>query len=160
MSCRLVEAETALVEIIETFAAANGVDDILSFKTGKMLYALGNVYVSQKRFQKGLELHSRCLRQYRATLGDSHHRIGDICHRLADDNLRFGHLAEALVLINQALKVFRNRHQYRQELCRTLYKASQVSRAMGEERQSAEKLQEAVNCAGFWSLVIAVALTS
>ncbi|KAJ5921327.1 tetratricopeptide repeat domain-containing protein [Penicillium verhagenii] len=119
-----VQAEQALLEIIEIFKNANGVDDVLSFKTGKMLYALGNVYVSQGRFTEGFEYHTRCLKQYRATLGDSHHRIGDICHRLADDNLRFKNHAEARhpllsnvlqlksiakaplprVLINQALK--------------------------------------------------------
>lgn len=60
-----------------------------------MLYALGNVYVSRGMFAEGFEYHTRCLKQYRATLGDSHHRIGDICHRLADDNLRLKNHAEA-----------------------------------------------------------------
>lgn len=60
-----------------------------------MLYALGNVYVSQGRYVEGLNLHTRCLKQYRATLGDTHHRIGDACVRLADDNIRFQNYAEA-----------------------------------------------------------------
>ncbi|KAM3476171.1 hypothetical protein MY8738_007067 [Beauveria namnaoensis] len=139
------DAERALLEIIDIFASHNGVDDTLSFKTGKMLYALGNVYVSQEMFQQGLELHNRCLKQYRATLGDSHHRIGDICHRLSDDNLYFGNYAEAQarVLINQALKVFSGRRQYRQELARSTYKASQVSRAMGNNSKAEAELQEA-----------------
>jgi len=60
-----------------------------------MLYALGNVYVSQGRYEEAFEMHTRCLKQYRATLGDLHHRIGDACHRLADDNIRFKDLPEA-----------------------------------------------------------------
>ncbi|EGX95344.1 NB-ARC and TPR domain protein [Cordyceps militaris CM01] len=137
------DAERVLLEIIQIFASHNGVDDTLSFKTGKMLYALGNVYVSQGKLQQGLELHNRCLRQYRATLGDSHHRIGDICHRLSDDNIYFGNYAEAQVLINQALEVFGGRRQYQQELARSTYKASQVSRAMGNNDKAEEQLQEA-----------------
>ncbi|KAJ8125977.1 hypothetical protein O1611_g7661 [Lasiodiplodia mahajangana] len=136
-------AEKTLLDLIEVFRKANGFDDTLSFKTGKMLYALGNVYVSQGKFEKGLEYHARCLKQYRATLGDRHHRIGDICHRLADDNLRFHNYAEAQVLINQALKVFSGRHQYRQELARSTFKASQVSKAIGNEDKANEQLREA-----------------
>lgn len=64
-----------------------------------MLYGLGNVYVSQGKFEKGLEYQIRCLKQYRATLGDRHYRIGDICHRLADDNLRFKNYAEAQYVV-------------------------------------------------------------
>ncbi|KAI0120070.1 P-loop containing nucleoside triphosphate hydrolase protein [Nemania sp. FL0031] len=139
----LEAAERTLLELIEVFRKANGVDDTLSFKTGKMLYALGNVHVSQGKYEKGLEYHARCLRQYRVTLGDRHHRIGDICHRLADDNLRFHHYAEAQVLISQALKVFSGRQQYRQELARSTFKAAQVSRAIGDEGKADEQLRMA-----------------
>lgn len=60
-----------------------------------MLYAMGNVYTSQGLFDQGFAFHSRCLKQYRATLGDSHHRVGDISHRLADHNIRRGDFKEA-----------------------------------------------------------------
>ncbi len=46
-------------------------------------------------------------------------------------------------LINQALKVFGGRLQYRQELARTTYKASQVSLASGNNDKAEAELREA-----------------
>ncbi|KUJ18332.1 uncharacterized protein LY89DRAFT_733010 [Mollisia scopiformis] len=125
-------AEHTFIDIIVVFRRANGVDDILSFKTGKMLYGLGNVYVSQGKFEKGLKYYIRCLKQYRATLGDRHHRIGDICHRLADDNLRFKNYAEAYA------------HQPSpKELARSTYKASQVSFGSVNTSKAESELRDA-----------------
>lgn len=47
------------------------------------------------------------------------------------------------VLINQALKVFRGRPQYRQELARSMFKASQVSLGMGNIEKAEVELRDA-----------------
>jgi hypothetical protein len=64
-------------------------------RTGKILYALGNVCTSQGDLEDGFDFHSRCLKQYRATLGDSHHRVGDVLYRLADHMIRLNRFGEA-----------------------------------------------------------------
>jgi hypothetical protein len=64
-------------------------------RTGKILYALGNVCTSQGDMEDGLDFHSRCLKQYRATLGDSHHRVGDVLYRLADHMIRLNKFSKA-----------------------------------------------------------------
>lgn len=60
-----------------------------------MLYAMGNVLESQGRFEESLNFHLRCLEQYKKTLGNLHHRTGDVCHRLARHCMRRGALKEA-----------------------------------------------------------------
>lgn len=47
------------------------------------------------------------------------------------------------VLINQSLKIFSGRHQYRQELARTTYKASRVSLTLGNLPKAEEERREA-----------------
>jgi hypothetical protein len=47
------------------------------------------------------------------------------------------------VLINQALKVFSGRQQYRQELARSTYKASQVSFGSGSTSKAESELRDA-----------------
>ena len=47
------------------------------------------------------------------------------------------------VLINQALKVFSGRQQYRQELARSTYKASQVSFGSGNSSKAEAELRDA-----------------
>lgn len=60
-----------------------------------MLYALGNVMESQGRLDESLSYHKRCLAQYRKTLGDRHHRTGDVCYRLAGHHMRMACWDEA-----------------------------------------------------------------
>ena len=57
-------------------------------RTGKILYALGNVLESQERYAESRDFHSRGLQQYIATLGNNHFRTADICHRVAGHCMR------------------------------------------------------------------------
>ncbi|KAL4939103.1 hypothetical protein BDV06DRAFT_42105 [Aspergillus oleicola] len=95
MQGRFEEAERTLVEILDIHAAAWGVDDTKSFKTGKILYGMGNVLEDMGRYEESLNFHSRCLAQYRKTLGMNHHRMGDICYRMAGHCMRQGAYKEA-----------------------------------------------------------------
>lgn len=67
----------------------------LGFRTGKILYGLGNVLESQGRFQESLRFHQRCYEQFSKVLGNNHHRFGDICHKMAGHCIRLHHFQEA-----------------------------------------------------------------
>jgi len=41
-------------------------------------------------------LHQRCLKQYRATVGNNHHRTADACVKVADHFVRIGEYESAL----------------------------------------------------------------
>ena len=64
-------------------------------RTGKILYALGNVLEHQGRLGESLCYHLRCLKQYKKTPGNAHHRTGDVCHKLAGHYIRRGVYKEA-----------------------------------------------------------------
>ncbi|KAJ4402238.1 hypothetical protein N0V85_005348 [Neurospora sp. IMI 360204] len=83
MQGKLQDAESTLAEIKGIHATAWGDDDTVSFKTGKILYAIGNVLWAQERFDESFNYHLRCLKQYKTTVGANHHRVGDTYHRLA-----------------------------------------------------------------------------
>ncbi|CAN9210774.1 unnamed protein product [Alternaria alternata] len=151
---RYEEAEDVLLEILSIHEEAYGPDDTTSFKTGKMLYALGNVYTDRglkepddlKRgewLDLGLSFHSRCLKQYRTTLGDNHHRVGDVLHRLADHKIRSKHFKEAHTFIKQAMDIFASRSYYKNELARTTYKKGQMLLAEGDIPAAEKEFEKA-----------------
>ncbi|KAK4143117.1 uncharacterized protein C8A04DRAFT_29133 [Dichotomopilus funicola] len=88
MQGELPEAEKVLMEILDIHATAWGVDDTKSFKTGKILYGIGNVLEAQGRFSKAFNFHGRCLWQFKQVLGAYHPRVGDISHRMAGHYIR------------------------------------------------------------------------
>ncbi|CAI7586198.1 unnamed protein product [Penicillium manginii] len=92
---KLEDAEHVFTEILDIHVAAWGVDDTTSFKTGKILYGMGNVLHDMGRFDESFNFHRRCLQQYKKTLGLRHERTGDICHRLAGHYIRQGAYKEA-----------------------------------------------------------------
>ncbi|RSL75516.1 hypothetical protein CEP51_010797 [Fusarium floridanum] len=139
----LETAETALVEILDIHAAAWGVDDTHSFKTGKILYGLGNVLESQGRFDESLGFHLRCLEQYKKVLGMNHHRVGDVCHRLASHYMRKGLYKEAAEYLGTSLRIFKSRSYLANELARTTFKRSQLHRLMGEDSEADELREKA-----------------
>ena len=57
-------------------------------RTGKLLHAYGNVKASQGRWKESFELHSRSLQQYKSTIGNNHHRTGDLCVKVSDHYIR------------------------------------------------------------------------
>ena len=56
---------------------------------------MGNVLEAQGRFEESLNFHRRCFEQFKKVLGLNHHRVGDICYRLAGHSMRQGHHNEA-----------------------------------------------------------------
>ncbi|KAG8667969.1 hypothetical protein FPOAC2_13183 [Fusarium poae] len=139
----LDKAETALVEILDIHAAKWGVDDTHSFKTGKILYGLGNVLESKGQFSESLEFHVRCLQQYKAVLGMKHHRVGDVCHRLAGHYMRLELYEEARGYIDTALEIFQSRSYLINEYARTAYRKSQLLELLGNHDEAREVMEKA-----------------
>ncbi|KAK3328632.1 hypothetical protein B0T19DRAFT_462261 [Cercophora scortea] len=147
MQGRLEEAEEALVEILDIHAAAWGVDDTKSFKTGKILYGLGNVLESQGRLDESLGFHRRCLEQFKKVLGANHHRVGDIYHRIAGHYMRQGLYKEAETCLNLALKTFSSRTYLLNERARTSFRKGKLLELMGMDAEAKKLLADAY---GFW----------
>ncbi|KAJ4392481.1 hypothetical protein N0V85_007019, partial [Neurospora sp. IMI 360204] len=84
---KLDEAETAFQRSIKIFEGLDDYQETMladpQTNLGKILYGIGNVLWAQGRFKESFNYHSRCLTQYKATLGDHHYRVGDVYHRLA-----------------------------------------------------------------------------
>lgn len=68
----------------------------LNFRTGRLLHGYGNVKATQGLHSESFELHHRALKQYMATIGGSHHRTADICHKVAEHHARLGENEKAM----------------------------------------------------------------
>ncbi|KAK5171081.1 uncharacterized protein LTR77_004225 [Saxophila tyrrhenica] len=129
-----------------------GRDDVRSFALGKLLLGYGNVKAAQHKFDESLELHERCLKQYKGSVGAHHHRTGDACVHVANHYLRLHKFDDALVLLDQAGRIFRGRSHFRPEDARVCYKRWKTLLALG-------RLDEARFC-GNTALRLYQAMTS
>ncbi|CZR65067.1 uncharacterized protein PAC_14967 [Phialocephala subalpina] len=115
---RYDEAYTVLIGILREREKVFGKNDKESFKTGRVLHALGNVRASQGRLKESYDFHQRALMQYRSTIGDNHHRTADV-KKLPSSCKIFMNSYDSRKLLEQALKVFSSRIHYRHEKART-----------------------------------------
>ncbi|KAI0396025.1 hypothetical protein F5Y17DRAFT_465366 [Xylariaceae sp. FL0594] len=143
MQNKLQEAERALVEILDIHAAAWGPDDTKSFKTGKILYGMGNVLESQGQFYESLDFHLRCFQQFKTVLGMNHHRVGDICHRVAGHCIRGQLYSQAEEYLNTALKIFDSRTYLLNERARTTFRKGRLYQLMGRDIEAGYHLSQA-----------------
>ena len=65
-------------------------------RTGRLLYAMGNIRASQGLLDESLSYHERAYDQLTATVGNNHHRTCDVSYRLADHYVRLGRSHEAM----------------------------------------------------------------
>ncbi|CCC14292.1 unnamed protein product [Sordaria macrospora k-hell] len=143
MQGKLQEAESTLVEIQGIHTAAWGVDDTVSFKTGKILYAIGNVLWAQGRFDESFSYHLRCLKQYKTPSAPTINRVGDTYHRLAFYYIHKGIYTEAETSLNLALIIFNSRTYLKNERARTTYKKGELLKLMKKEEEANALLEEA-----------------
>ncbi|KAK3947355.1 hypothetical protein QBC32DRAFT_224369 [Pseudoneurospora amorphoporcata] len=143
MRGELKEAEHVLCKMKDTHAASWGVDDIRSFKTGKILYGIGNVLWAQGRFKESFNYHSRCLTQYKATLGDHHYRVGDVYHRLALYYIHQGLNDDAETYLNQALDIYKLHLCLKNSQARTRFMKGQLYQKMNKPDEAQVLLKEA-----------------
>ncbi|KAF4552210.1 Hypothetical protein D9617_10g071900 [Elsinoe fawcettii] len=151
---RYNEAEQTFNAALEEREAEFGVMDRLSYKTGRILYGYGNVLESKAlvlRMNKGgssveaeglmkrsYGLHKQGLTQIERNQGDNHHRIGDICHKLAGHHLRDGEYGRAKAYVDRAyvdraLGIWGHQTGYRNQICRTTFLKGKILIADGHE---------------------------
>ncbi|KAL6699331.1 hypothetical protein J3F84DRAFT_182702 [Trichoderma pleuroticola] len=127
----------------EIYETAYGRDDRQSFKTGKVLYGIGNVYLSLGDLEHALEYHLRALSQWSETLGTGHHRVGDVSHKIAQDLMGQGRFEKAQEYLTQALRIFARRPHHRQEYARTTFRQGQLYLASGSIDQAEQSFKAA-----------------
>ncbi|PKK44726.1 hypothetical protein CI102_12531 [Trichoderma harzianum] len=127
----------------EIYETAYGRDDRQSFKTGKVLYGIGNVYLSLGDLEHAMEYHLRALSQWSETLGTGHHRIGDVSHKIAQDLIGQGQFEKAQEYLTQALRIFARRPHHRQEHARTTFRQGQLYLASGNIDQAEQSFKAA-----------------
>jgi lipopolysaccharide biosynthesis regulator YciM len=69
------------------------VEEVLTinqFRTGQLLYILGNVYQSQGQIDKSFAYHQRGLLQFRATVGDNLASTSNACYKVAVHRMKAG----------------------------------------------------------------------
>ncbi|KAI1819341.1 tetratricopeptide repeat domain-containing protein [Xylaria intraflava] len=131
----LDDAEKTLMDLLAQREAAFGKLDTVSYKTGRVLQALGNVKASKamsldergdeerakKYWDESLEIHMNCLKQYEATLGKFAHRTADACHKLAEHYIRLKQHTLAQDYLDRALSIWGDREWYRNESARSSF---------------------------------------
>lgn len=63
-------------------------------RTGKVLYAIGDIRRAQGKWDDVLDFFTRALAIFRSTIGYYHYATADTCYRLAEQLIR-GHSLEA-----------------------------------------------------------------
>ncbi|KAF2969761.1 hypothetical protein GQX73_g3870 [Xylaria multiplex] len=120
-----------------------GSDDNHSFITGRFLFAIGNVLKSQGRLRESFAYHARALAQFEGTIGKNHHRTGDVHVKVAEHFLQQRKFQDAQKHLQEAMRIFRDRPEYKPEKARVLYKTSQVLRATGDTESADAMLYKA-----------------
>ncbi|KAK7992997.1 tetratricopeptide repeat domain-containing protein [Apiospora saccharicola] len=134
---RLGAALSVLEEGLSDREEDYGCMDTHSFRTGRFLHALGNVYFDQGQVEKSDEFHRRALAQYQSTIGNHHHRTADVCHKVAQHCLRNGHKEQAERLVDQALSVWSvDKSAYLPEIARTTFLKAKVAMAAAREAEA------------------------
>ncbi|KAH8821382.1 NB-ARC and TPR domain protein [Xylogone sp. PMI_703] len=103
---QLAEAADIFSQALADREEAYGIDDTISFVTGKLLLGYGNVKFSQGQLEESFSLHQRCLRQYKSTVGNNHHRTADGCVKVASHYTRLEIFESAIALLDQAIKIY------------------------------------------------------
>ncbi|RHZ68077.1 hypothetical protein CDV55_107889 [Aspergillus turcosus] len=143
----LDEADTTLTELMLQRERLHGKLDRVSYKTGRVLHALGNVRASKarryesegnnemaKRFwDESFTIHQNCLKQYESTLGRFNHRTADACHKLAEHYIRLGEHTLAQNSLERALSIWGDRYWYKNESARSSFLRGTHLRSLGGE---------------------------
>ncbi|KAK0730143.1 hypothetical protein B0H67DRAFT_560920 [Lasiosphaeris hirsuta] len=134
---KLDEAQRVLDPII------NSVPDT-GFRTGYIMYPLGNLQIARGELGKAFKTHSEALKIYQLNLGDNHRRTADLCHKVGWHHHARKEYAQAVELLNRALAVFEARPAwYRNERARTKYKLGCVLQDMGKLKEGTRLVNEA-----------------
>ncbi|KAH7323575.1 tetratricopeptide repeat domain-containing protein [Rhexocercosporidium sp. MPI-PUGE-AT-0058] len=140
----LALCETLLVESLGTREKIFGKNDKESFRTGRILYALGNLRFLQGKFDESYACHQQAWEQFRSTIGDRNHRTADVAHRIAEHLIRLQRHEDAVNVINDALKTWSfDPESYKPELARTTFLKARLLAKLGKTQKAAVTLKVA-----------------
>lgn len=128
-------ANKTLTDLLRQREEAFGKLDKVSYKTGRVLQALGNVRSSKaerleelgdhegakKLWDESFAIHTNCLKQYESTLGKFAHRAADACHKLAEHHIRRKEHGMAQDYLDRALSIWGNKEWYKNESARSSF---------------------------------------
>ncbi|KAJ4135099.1 hypothetical protein NW768_004714 [Fusarium equiseti] len=141
----LEEADKTLTDLLAQREQRHGKLDRVSYKTGRVLQALGNVRSSkaaeaakrgddqtaQRLYDESFVIHTNCLAQYESTLGKFNHRTADACHKLAEHHIRRGEDDVAQDYLDRALGIWGERSWFKNESARTSFLRGKHLQNMG-----------------------------
>ena len=93
---KLEECNRLLLDSLAGREKALGKDDRESVRTGLILYALGNLRISQNQWDESFEYHQRAWRHMRATVGERDFYTANVTHKIAEHLMRSGQYEEAM----------------------------------------------------------------
>ncbi|KAL3426806.1 tetratricopeptide repeat domain-containing protein [Phlyctema vagabunda] len=138
---KLAEATEVLEKGVDERKARYGIDDRISFISGRFYHALGNVAYDQGFLEKSLNYHHKALLHYKSTLGNNHHRTASVFVKVAEHNMRAHQYDTAIALLDHALKVYSMSNIYVPEKTRALFKKSRALRCLHLLEESEKELQ-------------------
>lgn len=175
---RYDEAYDLLIKNLKARESVFGVNDTESFRyvrskcmymrhllicihrTGKLLHVLDNVCASQGHMSDSLQFHQRALNQYRSTIGENHHRTGDLYYKVSEHyhrmgkytTARFEHLpttSSTLIgnirkHLDHAIRIYSTRSHFTPELARAHHFLSVILDAAGVDSEASKARNEAV----------------
>ncbi|KAL8833097.1 MAG: hypothetical protein Q9170_004506 [Blastenia crenularia] len=144
LSGRQEDAVEVLMEGLRVREVIHGLDDRESFITGRFLHALGNVKSTQGFHEDSQRYHERALAQYLSTIGQNHHRTGDLHVKVAEHHFRRQEYEEALLHLDQALRVFAPRAWLKPEKARAMFKRSLICRALDRQKDAIRDQEESL----------------
>ncbi|KAF4552208.1 Hypothetical protein D9617_10g071880 [Elsinoe fawcettii] len=133
----LDEAEAVFKSALQEREIALGMGDAKTYKRGRLLHGYGNVLESralkleatsgpdannaESTMLQSVSLHEEALQVMLAALGDYHHRVADLYHKLAVHRFRRSKIGDALAYIEKALAIWSNKPWYNNEVSRTTF---------------------------------------
>jgi tetratricopeptide (TPR) repeat protein len=137
---KLETAARVLVQGLEERADELGEDDKVSFISGRILHAIGNVRGSQGRRDEAYKFHRRLLLQYKATLGNRHHRTADAFSKVGEHQILRGQHETALALLDAAQSAYSLSNNFEPEKMRAIWFRVKALNALGRTKEAEAEL--------------------
>jgi len=150
---RLDEAAGILLEALEDRADELGEDDKVSFISGRLLHAIGNVRGSQGKPDEAYHYHRRLLLQYKATLGNRHHRTADAFSKVGEHHILQGQHETAIALLDAAQSAYSLSNTFEPEKMRAIWFRVKALNALGRVKDAEAELAK---CFQIYSRLMAV----
>ncbi|KAK0122810.1 hypothetical protein ONS96_009843 [Cadophora gregata f. sp. sojae] len=139
---RLSDAADVLEKGVSDREEKYGIQDRISFISGRFYHALGNVMYDQGSAEESLSYHHKALLHYKATLGNNHHLTASVFVKVAEHNIRVCQYDTAVALLDHAFKVYSMSKSYLSERARVSFKRSQALKGLGRFEDAGKELRK------------------